>query len=139
MGIVFRAQSFDDYFMLEVWRKNSYLCIRPHVRVLGDWDAPFLNPDANSRMFKGGTLNIVLRVESDSVKIIVNGEEEKSLEWILPMNYKINLRENKGIESDKLANGTVNKIPFRDMAGMFGFRNYGNEIAVVKSLSIKPL
>ena len=142
IGIVFRAQSFDDYFMLEIWKKNSYLSIRPHVRVFGNWDAPMLNPDVSAFPLKSKNLKkfeFCLIVEDEVVKLIINSDEENPLVWLLPSHYQINLARDQNYQSNDLKSGVTSKIPFKDMAGMFGFRNYGNEIAIIKNLKVEPL
>jgi hypothetical protein len=54
--------------------------------------------------------------------------------WITPTHYKTNLNEGK--KEDVASEFITRKISFINLPGRFGFRNYGNEFAVVKSLEI---
>lgn len=143
LGIVFRAQSHDDYFMVELWSKEKSIMMRPHVRVSGNWDAPILDDDNNLLMLEKETDNFtyILELKDNVLTITVNGGKEKQLVWVLPTNYEINLiQHNEAVNANKgVSKGAVLKIPFRDKTGMFGFRNYGNEIAIVEKLEIGPL
>jgi hypothetical protein len=139
LGVVFRAQNLQNYFMLEIWKMDEFIVIRPHVRVDGNWDAPILNPKANTFKYgKNNDLNLLIKVINSELTLIVDNSEKTSLTWILPSEYEINLRQHEQQEKKDLKEAAVKKISFRLKAGMFGFRNYGDEIAVVKSLSIRP-
>lgn len=141
LGILFRAQSFDDYFMLEINYINKHIVIRPHVRVGGNFDAPELNPDFDSyplglgvyMRFKGK-----LVVKGSKVIFYVNGDNEKPLIWILPDFVEPRLKQHTGGGVKDGSKTVVAEIYFKNWAGMFGFRNYPNELALIKSLDVYP-
>ena len=138
LGVVFGAQSLEDYFMLEVWRINNKLSFRPHVRIFGNWDAPIYNSptiidlDSNQPLIE---LNLELRNNVIKLKT----DNKSFFKWVLPTEFEANLIQHRVSKNDNdLRDSAVMKIPFRGKVGMFGFRNYGNELAVIKNLSIEP-
>lgn len=141
LGIIFRARDLENYFLLEVWRIDKFIVIRPHVRIDGNWDAPFLNPDANSYPVnqEQTKFKLTLKVENDRIALVINDDKKKPLIWILPTHYEINLPQYSKPKQEDLARANVKKIPFRLKGGRFGFRNYGDEAAIVKSLDVKPI
>ncbi len=140
LGVVFRAQGFEDYFMLELWKINDEILMKPHVRVNGEWDVPLYN-SANyiSRLKPLGRRSskehLTFRIEVKGPYLVLSGDISEDINWFLPTDYQINL----GKHSNKNEDAVVRKIPFRNMAGQFGFRNFGNELAIVKYLKIEPL
>ena len=135
LGIVFGAQNLEDYFMLEVWKVNNILSVRPHIRMSGNWDAPVYNSPQTISLNKN---QIIVNLEvRDNVAYISVGNT-KILEWVLPKEFEANLVQHPQPSQD-LKSGAVVKIPFRNKVGMLGFRNYGNELAVVKKLEIESL
>lgn len=144
IGIVFRAQNFDDYFMLEVCRINNDLIIRPHVRVNVNWDAPYLNPDFNmlSNFFKSQRENVILSIKAKGNEVsVVEAATNGELKWYLPSHVEANLLQAVGGNQSRtdLSKTYVGEIYFRNKTGMFGFRNYGNELAFIKSLHIRGI
>lgn len=134
LGIVFRAQSFDDYFMLEVTRIEDNLVIRPHIRIGGNWDAPILNIDSNSLPITKQQLLLNIIVKDEILTISLGNS---SIEWIFPTNIDTNLIQ-QAKDKEQIAKTLISEIYFRNRAGMFGFRCYGNQIALIKSLDIVP-
>ena len=141
IGIIFRARDFENYFLLEVWKIDGWLVIRPHTRIEGNWDAPVLNPDSNSYAFASNIdqLTLTLKVKGDKATLQVNSDVNNLLVWVLPAHYEINLSQHSQINQGDLKQANVRKISFRLKAGRFGFRNYGDEAAIVKRLDIKPI
>ncbi len=139
LGIIFRAQSFDDYFMLEVTKINDYLIVRPHVRVGGNWDAPILNPDVNSLPLNSRAFSLNLKVHDDIATLFLNGN---SINWLFPTHLERNLVQHGADEKAQkeiLSKNLIAESFFKNRAGMFGFRCYGNQIALIKSLVITPI
>lgn len=143
LGIIFRAQSLEDYYMIELWRENNkdVLEFRPHIRMSGNWDAPILNsPKTLSVKPSQSLVTLNLNVTSDVMRLTV--DNVNFFEWSLPSKFEANLiqhvRKENG-DKNKIEDAAVVKVPFRNKAGMFGFRNYGNELAVIKSLTIEPI
>jgi len=141
LGVIFRAQNHDDYFMVELWKKNNYIVMRPHIRVSGNWDAPNLNPDENSYQLKTkvSKFTYVIEVRENVLTIMINGDHQNKLTWNIPSHYEINLIQHGSVNAGGLTKSVIRAIPFKDRVGMFGLRNYGNEIALVKKLIIEPV
>lgn len=140
LGIIFRAQSFDDYFMIGVWKVENRLVFRPHVRVTGNLDTPYFNPSTNTYSIntKSRLFQFKLLVKANKVIMLVkrkrNDNWKQCFYWCLPSFYKANL--NEGVKNDNSSEFITRKIAFRNLPGQFGFRNYGNESALVKSMDI---
>lgn len=139
LGIIFRAQSFDDYFMLEITRIGKYLVIRPHVRLGGNWDAPILNIDTNSVPLVSSQISLNIIAKNNTIIVSLG---ENSIKWLLPTHIETNLNqhpENDNSLPKKNEHRSKNLIAetyFRNRSGMFGFRCYGTQIALIKSLNI---
>ncbi|MEK7573153.1 MAG: hypothetical protein AAB531_01885 [Patescibacteria group bacterium] len=139
LGILFRAQNFDDYFMIEINYINKHIVVRPHIRVGGNFDAPELNPDFNSYpidLSENMHLNIELVVRENKATLYVNGDRESPLIWILPDYAEPRLIQHAGGVVKDGSKTLISEVYFKKWAGMFGFRNYPNELALVKSLKI---
>lgn len=135
LGIIMRAQSLDNYYMLEVWKIDKEIVLKPHIRISGEWRAPIFNsPITHVLKHDQSEITIALKVKNRIASIYINGAKDPLI-WVLPSDYEITSEKQKGDVKD----GIVRGVPFKNRAGMIGFRNYGNEIAVVKSLSIEPL
>lgn len=135
LGIVFRAQTLEDYFMIEVWKVGSILSFRPHIRMSGNWDAPVYNAPFKIVTKKS---NITINLKAENNVVYISAGNTKVLEWALPKEFEANLLQHPQ-QLEDLKKGVTGTIPFRNKVGMFGFRNYGNEIAIIKDLEIKPL
>lgn len=135
LGVVMRAQSFDDYYMLEIWKIDKDIVLKPHVRISGVWRAPIYTSPIAYKLSKDQSLVRLRLVLKDRIARLYIGDDKNPLVWVLPSEYEID----PGKQNIDLKDGFVREIPFNDRAGMFGFRNYGNELAVVKNLKIKSL
>lgn len=139
LGIIFRAQSFDDYLMLEITRIGKFLVVRPHIRLGGNWDAPILNIDTNSLPLLSSKILLNLIVKNNTITVSLG---ESSMRWLLPTHIETNLKQHS--ESDNSfpkknehrSKDLISETYFRNRSGMFGFRCYGNQIALIKSLNI---
>ncbi|OGM06006.1 hypothetical protein A2125_01630 [Candidatus Woesebacteria bacterium GWB1_43_5] len=69
--------------------------------------------------------------------LIISGDLHRPITWSLPTNYQINIPTTNNL-SEKTKDSIASLIPFRNKAGLFGFRNYLDELAVVKYLEIRP-
>lgn len=138
LGIIFRAQNLDDYFMLGIMKIGNRIVFRPHVRVAGNLDIPLRNTPRNTfKLIKNmNTLNFKILLHNTELKLFVKQSNKwvKCFYWRLPSLYKANLYEGKDNSDSEFI---TREIPFRDSPGMFGFRNYGNELAIIKSLEIR--
>jgi hypothetical protein len=132
LGIIFRAQSLDDYFMIEITKIGTHLVLRPHLRVGGNWDAPILNADVNSFNSIHGTIPLKISVEED--KVVVS-QDSKSVRWLFPTHIDTNLIQ-RAKDKEEVKRSIIPEVYFRNRSGMFGFRCYGNQIAFVKSLKV---
>lgn len=138
LGIIFRSQGFDDYFMIGMWKVENNLVFRPHVRVAGNLDIPYLNPPTNTFPVNDKAIIFYFKMLVKDNKTIVYVKQKRKwkecFHWYLPSFYKTNL--NEGTRNDNTSEFITRKIPFRDLPGQFGFRNYGNELSVIKTLKI---
>lgn len=135
IGIIFRAQNFEDYLMLEFYKDKNLLKFRPHVRLKGNWDAPLLDIDNNMINLTPDSFRLDIEVSENVVTVIVNNQKRKMFRWIIPTNIEVNLMQR--LQDDKsLSKTSVPELYFRNKSGMFGFRCYGNQYVFVKSLSI---
>lgn len=138
LGIIFRAQNLDDHFMLGIMIVGNYLIFRPHVRVAGNLDIPLHNSPNSIFAFqrRNKEFQFKLLVSKNEVKLYLRqGREwQRCYYWLIPSFYKTNLNE---AQSDPNISGIITrKIPFKNAPGLFGFRNYGNELAIINSLNI---
>lgn len=134
LGIIFRAQSLDDYLMVEITRIGDYLALRPHLRIGGNWDAPILNADVNSLPITSVPFSLSISVEDD--KVVVS-QGSNSVRWLFPTHIDTNLIQ-QAKDKEVIKRSIVPEVYFRNRSGMFGFRCYGNQIAFIKSLNISP-
>lgn len=135
IGIIFRAQNFEDYLMLEFYKdKDDLLKFRPHVRLKGNWDAPYLDIDENMQKVTNDQITLDIEAEDNVVSVIVNGNKKKQFKWIIPTHIEVNLVQKT--PDDSLSKTSVPELYFREKAGMFGFRCYGNQFAFIRSLDI---
>lgn len=142
LGIAFRAQSFDDYFLLEVvyCEEHGYLAIRPHVRIGGNFDAPELNADINTypkKLKENEMVRLDLEVKGDRAVLYINENHKKPLIWLLPSYVEPRLIQHTSGGAKDNSKTAITQIYFRGRTGMFGFRNYPNELALIKSLEIR--
>lgn len=149
IGIIFRAQSLEDYFMISIGvlknridyealqnKKILDVVITPHIRLAGKWER-----------FGGQGLNTKIKIDDfTQVRCFVKGTEAvieingKSLKWNLPTNFDkvvIDSVEKESYEPARLSSTNSTKIPFRTSFGMIGFRTSGAEHAIVKDVNIK--
>lgn len=96
LGVVFRAQSLDDYFLIEIWKIGNKVAFRPHVRVGGNWDAPIYNPPAV--LVNKDRFNIIIKVDNNMATVFIDGKE--AFEWLLPKNYEVNLSQHSNSKDD---------------------------------------
>lgn len=140
LGIVFRAQNFDDYFLLEICYVNGHIVARPHVRLGGNWDAPELNPDFDSyplNLDRTNKFKLKIVVKNDKVSAYLNGDMRNPIIWLLPDVVEPRLKQHEAQEKKYASKTTTSEVYFKNRAGMFGFRNYPNELATIKSLDIR--
>lgn len=115
------------------------MVIRPHIRVGGNFDAPDLDADFNSRavkLEKNEPLKVELNVRGREALLYINNNKKDPLIWILPDYVEPRLIQHTLGGAKDNSKTAITPIYFRDRAGMFGFRNYPNELALIKSLKI---
>lgn len=135
LGIIFRAQNLDDYFMIEIKKVRGHLVLRPHLRLGGNWDTPILNADKNSIKFNKKLVSLCLLVKNNIAKVVVG---KKIVRWIFPTYVDTNLIQ-KAKNKEIIKKSMIPEVYFRNRSGMFGFRCYGNQIVYVKSLKINSI
>lgn len=138
MGIIFRAEDLENYFMLEIFMKNegNKIYVKPHVRSQSAWDIVQESPlgEFNFLEFQ----KVRLRVDKTEVLLYISGN--KVFEWHLPTHVDINHIE-AGVQgiSEETSKGIIPKISFRNEYGMIGFRAYPGQGAECKRLNIKSI
>ncbi|MBI4058961.1 hypothetical protein HY404_01840 [Candidatus Microgenomates bacterium] len=145
LGIIFRAVDLENYFMLEIIRKTSAICVKPHVRYLGMWE--IMSQDVIGEVDPSQEwLKIYVTVNRTEVKISIKGVGE--YEWFLPTHVDINHiedgpRKNNSNEFDEKEVAAkitlLPKIEFRKSFGMVGFRAHLNQGAEIKNLNISKI
>lgn len=153
VGIVFRADDLDNYFMLEIFRdhlgssdgKQSWKSgIKPHVRYKGGWE--MIYPEFYNQFDFSDFEPIVLEVQDDTVTLFY--KQQPIFKWILPTHVDVNHieagvkqkenSEKKDIIGKDVARN-VQEIPFRLNYGMVGFRAYPGQGAIIRNLKVEPL
>lgn len=154
IGIIFRAEDLDNYFVLEVqiseqtWNKRKILpFVKALTRYKGGWDATRQEHKGNIPFVYSEFNKMSLKVKGDTAHLFLEGT--LIFTWILPTHVDVNhveagVRESKREEIEKNAvgntvSGHVQKIPFRLKPGLVGFRAHMNHGIIVRNLEIKPL
>lgn len=137
LGLIFRADNLENYFMLQIELSNNIIRVNPHVRLNGSWES--ISDQGNQMEYFGLERNTIqngfpveLLVSND--KAIVRVNNIQAIQWYLPTHANL-----KQEEEDFLPNRIIPRINFRDKAGMFGFRNFRNESCLIKKLSVTGL
>lgn len=144
IGLVFRAEDLDNYFMIQLSKKHG--CFKPHIRYRGGWEV--FQPVATDIFSNIDSLKVSLEVKNNTAYLELNNHLEFT--WILPTHVDINYRES-GVEIKE--NGTINddinkgmkiaghvqEIPFRLGYGKIGFRASPGEGAIIKGLKVESL
>lgn len=140
LGIVFKAENLDNYFMLQI--SKSHKCIKPHIRYNSGWE--IIMPEMTNVFEAGDNFKICLEVKDEIAYLKVNGNLEFT--WILPTHVDVNHLEiqpkNENSQEPQIEENTsryVKEIPFRLGSGMIGFRVSPGENAIVKALKIQKI
>lgn len=151
VGIVFRADNLDNYFMLEVFKENGGSSngetnwkpgIKPHIRYKGGWEIIYreIHREFDFSDFE----EVVLEVKDDTVSFFY--KQQPIFKWVLPTHVDVNhieagfkqSEDQKGIPGKEVA-GNVREIPFRLNYGMVGFRAHPSQGAIIRDLKVEPL
>lgn len=156
IGIVFRADDLDNYFMLEIFRdylgssngKHSWKSgIKPHVRYKGGWE--LIYREIYSQFDFSDFELVMLEVKEEIVTLFF--KLQPIFKWILPSHVDVNHFEagsKQDINNDKkervdiIGKGiakNVHEIPFRLIYGMVGFRAHPAQGAIIRGLEVVPL
>lgn len=133
-GIIFRAANFEDYLMAEFASENNFLIFRPHIRFGGDWDAPILNLNKNKAAISGTIIKLKMEVIDEIIKIYINNKY--AFDWIIPTHIEPWMKQHAKKDGDGVTKTIIPELYLRCQAGMFGFRCYGNQRVLIKSLNI---
>ncbi|HUD04642.1 MAG TPA: hypothetical protein VMR59_01490 [Patescibacteria group bacterium] len=146
LGITFRAQSLEDYFMISIGilksntdyqkEKNKNLLsvlITPHIRLGGTWER-FGGQDLLTKIKVNDFNKVKITVIKSKAIVEINN---KSLEWNLPTNFE--RVSSNTYDPQRTSNVNNTKIPFRNSFGMIGFRADGAEHAQIKNINIKRM
>ena len=136
VGIVFRAEDLDNYFMLELSDKHKEL--KPHVRYHGGWDVIYpIKKDIFSSL---DFMNIIFKVKNNTAYLYVDSHLE--LTWVLPTHVDVMHIESGSEKKSEEATPDeryVQEIPFRMQFGMVGFRAYPGQGSIIRGLKIDTL
>lgn len=122
--------------MAEFAAINNVLNFRPHLRLGGDWDAPINNIDNNKTTMSGIIIKLKIEVKNETVKIYIN--RIHTFEWIIPTHVEPWMKQHARKESDGVSKTIIPELYFRNQAGMFGLRCYGDQRVLIHSLKIYP-
>lgn len=135
-GFLFRAQNFENYFMLQFKNDKGKFILFPHIRVYGSW---------NKYQYNNQNLSFDIKKEHQLEIIVINEYIEIKLDgnffasFYLPTHH--HTRGNKEKKDDRIPpdESSVNKIYFRVSAGKMGFRCYSSEWVEINNLEIEPI
>lgn len=157
MGIIFRADDHDNYFMIEIGsdiesqavddKEKCPLSVKPHVRYRGGWEGFAVVEISNIEPTT--KLKVVLKVKGENVELYFGPKKKRKpdFEWLLPKyvdvnHYESGVREDLEVykKSPIFTSGHVEKIPFRMNYGLVGFRGHLNHSpTLIKDLKIVSL
>lgn len=135
-GIIFRAQSLSDYFMIQIHNNSEAIKkkIIPHIRMEGNWETTRHSTyDLNLNLIQNDYSEVKLKVLNEKVELSINGVT--CLDWIIPTNSDLK----SGNKNARFVDTIVPKINFRKSYGRIGFRAAQGEQVVIKGLLIKRL
>ena len=153
IGILFRAEDLDNYFMLEItqdspFRKdssgNNKSGLIPHIKYQGGWEVTDLVRMDSSFNFSE-FVNLKIEVKNNIVNCYF--KNKLVLNWVLPTHVDIMYKES-GVQNGDSTEGKlvrketfiyVKELPFRCGYGMVGFRAAPSQGAIIRGLKIKPL
>lgn len=155
LGILFRAQDLDNYFMISIGIKATLkddikdkqlkykkkLWLTPHIRLDGQWEVftPFKYPEKDNLHIDESKPHLVnLTVEGTKLTLRLTEINGFNFKWNLPTHFRGNYGEKKKSD-DKYSYGDDSTIPFRSSFGMLGFRAYGTEHVIVKDIVVTRL
>lgn len=146
MGIIFRAEDLENYYMLQIraWKEEGHeILIKPHVRLYGNWEVIDLKKEdlLNHIKFDSTTRTLHVRIEIKDLFASIfikklNTNESLIYKWSIPSNTEPNLIQH---EKDEIKAGLVPTIPFRNSYGMIGFRAYPGEKAIIRNLKVRSI
>lgn len=134
LGFIFRAQDFDNYFMLQIGVEvddtgNKKVFFRPHIRINGEWEVDHREVRHPFHINKYNQVKCIV----NDVELVLELNDVILGTWSLPTH------SNKKKEKEKYTFGDTSLIPFRDAYGMIGFRSSHGENAMVKDIKIVQL
>jgi len=147
LGIIFRAQDLENYFMVEIIKDGSNkLLVKPHIRYQGMWE--YIKEETIINENAPDSFQIILTVKDLEVNLSI--DSNNNFNWTLPTHVDINLiesgiREKKIVRENEVEQGfgaPINFLPnidFRDSYGMIGFRANLVQGADIIGLSIKSI
>ncbi len=136
LGIVVRAINLSNYLMFQC----SLQGINPHIRINALWfvqkhndmgvDLSFSKPLSKDKWYKG-----IFICENRTIKILILEDKNKIFdrEWTIPSDKIFHYKEAKDSDEKKII------FPVDLDYGTIGFRNYGDEKALIKDLLIEKI
>lgn len=145
LGIIFRAQNLDNYFMLEIIDRGG-IYIKPHVRFQAGWE--LMEEKGMGNFDFSDFRKIVLKVKGRVATLYI--EDKLVEELYLPTHVDVShiesgtnqakqgqQQEEKSIRPNIPLH--VTEIPFLQSYGMVGFRAHPGQGAIIRGLEIKSV
>lgn len=133
-GVLIRAENLESYYMLELRLDSKKLFVKPHVRVLGQWEytdyKEIINKDFTDYF------HVKITLKNRSLDLYINALPVYS--WALPdqKDFRGKPRENPQFPGSSL---TVQEVSFTRKHGMLGFRADYGQGAEIRDIEIKAI
>jgi hypothetical protein len=137
LGVILRAVSLSNYAMLQLERDG----VKPHIRINGGWaiwkpedvNLGFTSPLSLDHWYK-----LTVICDKDVISIVLidhDGKPPFERKWVIPRGWTSFLL---GEEKDSPIPTQI-PFPINLDYGTIGFRNYGDEQALVKNVLIQKI
>jgi len=137
VGVIVRAVNLSNYVMLQIEQEG----VRPHIRINGGWavwEPKNANLEFTSNLSLDKWYRIYVTCDKDVLSIVLMDNQRSILferKWIIPRGWTNFLL---GEEKDS-PNPNQMPFPINLDYGTIGFRNYGNEQALLKNVFVQKI
>ena len=140
LGAIVRAANLSDYSMFQIWSSG----IRPHIRINGGWahweaEESGLKFDKNLSLDKWYKCRITCEKDMIEIQILDEYISIFQRSWSIPHERFGFPFPQKDDDSDKAGKTTIIHFPVNLDYGTVGFRNDGDEKALVKNILIEKI
>jgi hypothetical protein len=137
LGVIVRAVNLSNYAMLQIEHNG----IRPHIRINGGWaiwEPKDVSLEFASTLSLDQWYRLFVTCDKDVVDIVLmenGGSILFERKWVIPRGWT------KFLLGEEKDSPIPNQIPFSINLdyGTVGFRNYGNEQALIKNVFIQKI